>query len=73
MSQQSALRYMLPWLISEVEETKRILGEDFWPYGVEANRKTIETFTQYPKERACTRSKLRTEDILQPATDLARI
>jgi len=38
LSQTAALKTMLPWLAAHVEETRRDMGEDFWPYGIERNR-----------------------------------
>ena len=29
----SALKTMLPWLIAHVEETRGVMGHEFWPYG----------------------------------------
>lgn len=43
----NALRITLPWVVAEVEEEARFLGEDIWPFGVEANRKTIQTFMSF--------------------------
>ncbi len=37
----------LPWLAAEVEETRAVMGEDYWPYGVEANRTTLEAMMRY--------------------------
>ena len=42
-----ALRYMLPWLPSHLDETAEVFGDDPWPYGVEANRKTLEALVRY--------------------------
>ena len=39
-----ALKITLPWAVSEVEAMRGLMGEDFWPYGVEANRDQLETF-----------------------------
>ena len=36
------LPYMLPWLKSEVEAMEAVFGPDPWPYGVAANRVTLE-------------------------------
>jgi 4,5-dihydroxyphthalate decarboxylase len=33
----------LPWVIEEYEETRRIMGDDYWRYGIEANRKELES------------------------------
>jgi len=42
-----AMRYMVPWLYHDIEEIDAIFGRDPMPYGLEANRKTLETFAQY--------------------------
>jgi 4,5-dihydroxyphthalate decarboxylase len=68
MSMQSALRYMLPWMIPELEETTRIMGEDYWPYGVNANRKTLEAFIGYSEEQGLIESPFKLEDLFAPET-----
>jgi 4,5-dihydroxyphthalate decarboxylase len=42
-----AYRAMLPLLPAYWEETKRLFGEDPWPYGIEPNRPTLETLVKY--------------------------
>lgn len=45
-----ALRYMLPWLPTELDEIEEVFqntGGDPWPYGIEANRKTLETLVRF--------------------------
>jgi 4,5-dihydroxyphthalate decarboxylase len=39
---EQAPKTMLPWAPAHLVETRRMLGHDFWPYGVEANRATLE-------------------------------
>jgi 4,5-dihydroxyphthalate decarboxylase len=46
-----ALRPMLPWAIDAYETARALMGDDFWPYGLEANRKTLETFVRYAHEQ----------------------
>jgi 4,5-dihydroxyphthalate decarboxylase len=58
----------LPWVISEIEDCKKILGEDYWAYGVEANRTTIETFTQYSFEQGLSERKLAPEEVFAKST-----
>jgi len=43
----TALPVGLPFLVQHAEETAELMGEDFWPYGVEANRPTLEAFIRY--------------------------
>ena len=39
---EQAPKTMLPWAPAHLMETRRALGLDFWPYGLEANRVTLE-------------------------------
>lgn len=41
------MRYMVPWLNTEMDEIDEIFGGDPYPYGLEANRKNLETLMQY--------------------------
>ena len=46
-----ALKLTLPWVVAETEETRRIMGRDFWPYGIEPNRVSLEALPQYLHEQ----------------------
>jgi 4,5-dihydroxyphthalate decarboxylase len=46
-----ALKLTLPWVVAEVEETRRIMGHDFWPYGIEPNRVSLQALPQYLYEQ----------------------
>lgn len=43
----TALPIGLPFLVEHAEQTTALMGDDFWPYGVEANRATLEAFVRY--------------------------
>lgn len=47
----TALRVGLPFLIQHTEETVALMGEDFWAYGVEPNRPTLEALARYLKRQ----------------------
>ena len=59
---------MLPWLIAEYESAVSLFGEDFWPYGVEANRVTLEAATRYSYEQGLSSRKLSVEELFAPNT-----
>ena len=42
---------MLPWLQDEIEELDEVFGGDPFPYGIEANRPTLEALVQYMVEQ----------------------
>ncbi|MFJ8818726.1 substrate-binding domain-containing protein [Amycolatopsis thermoflava] len=61
---------MTPWFSELFAENQRLLGEDWWPYGVEANRTAVDTFLRYHHEQGLSTHQLTSEDIFVP--DLLR-
>jgi 4,5-dihydroxyphthalate decarboxylase len=59
----SMSRYALPWSNAYVARTRAIFGEDFWPYGVAANRRTLDAFVQYAHEQGVCRRRLTVDEI----------
>ena len=47
----SELLLTLPFLTEHAERTVRLMGDDFWPYGLDANRATLELFLRYLREQ----------------------
>jgi 4,5-dihydroxyphthalate decarboxylase len=62
----AALKAMLPWLTAHVEETRALMGEDFWPYGFERNRATLATFLRYHHEQGLSKRLLTPEELFAP-------
>ncbi len=58
LSDTKALAAMLPMLPAYVEETRQVFGEDFWPYGLHENRKTLERLVRYAHEQGLTPKEL---------------
>jgi 4,5-dihydroxyphthalate decarboxylase len=61
-----ALASMLPWLTRHVEETRALMGEDFWPYGLERNAHTLETFLRYSCEQGLAKRALKPAELFAP-------
>jgi len=56
----------LPWLPEYAETVGRDLvfgGGDLWPYGVEANRKTLDAFLQYCFEQGVAHRRITTDEL----------
>ncbi len=62
-AEMTASRYAIPWLGEHVRKIREWMGEDYWPYGVEKNRRTLETFLRYAFEQGVTRQKLSVDDL----------
>jgi 4,5-dihydroxyphthalate decarboxylase len=64
--QTAALKFMLPWLIRHVEETRATMGQDFWPYGFEPNVNTLSTFLRYSYEQGLSKRQLTPKELFAP-------
>lgn len=64
----SALTTMLPWQIAQVEEVRREMGEDWWPYGFEPNRYVLDTFLRYHHEQGLSSRRLQPEELFAAET-----
>ena len=64
--ESGALGVMLPWLTHHVEETRALMGDDFWPYGLERNEHTLSTFLRYSFEQGLSKSQLKPKEIFAP-------
>lgn len=58
----------LPWIAQEIEETRTLMGENFWPYGIAPNRKALEALFQYSYEQGLAERKLKIEELFHPTT-----
>ena len=67
-SQTAALPAMLPWLVAHVEEARRDMGEDWWPYGLEPNRHVLDTFLRYHHEQGLSKQRRKPEDLFARET-----
>ena len=66
--QTAALKYMLPWLIKHVEDTRALMGQDFWPYGLEPNVPALTTFLRYSFEQGLSKRQLAPKELFAPET-----
>ena len=53
----------LPWVSQELEDTRALMGKNFWTYGIESNRKTLDTFFRYSYEQGLCSRKLTIEEL----------
>lgn len=64
----ASLQTMLPWSSAEEEQTRKLMGDDFWPYGFEANKHVLDTFTRYSFEQGLSKRKLDPQELFAPET-----
>ena len=62
----SQVHTMLPWASRLVEQDIALMGEDWWPYGVAANRTALETFFRYQHEQGLSAHRFTVEEVFSP-------
>ncbi len=74
LNELAQLMVNLPWVVDHYNETRRVMGEDFWPYGFKENRKNLEAFACYHHEQELSQRKVAPEELFAPSTfDLSKI
>src|SRR5882757_329469 len=64
----SALRFMEPWLIQHIEQSRELLGNDFWSYGLSSNEKVLDVFLRYHHEQGLSKQRYEPADLFAPET-----
>lgn len=68
LSDTSATKVTLPFIEERLSEARALMGEDFWSYGVAANRKTLETFLHHHHSQGLSPRLVTVEEMFHPGT-----
>ncbi len=68
LSDTSSPKVTLPFVEERLMEARALMGSDFWPYGVSANRKTLETFLKHHHAQGLSSRLLKVEELFHPGT-----
>ena len=52
----------------EIEDTRKVMGDNPWPCGIKANEKTLKALFQYSHEQGLAKKRLTIEELFHPAT-----
>jgi 4,5-dihydroxyphthalate decarboxylase len=58
----------LPWIDLAFEQAREVIGPDPYPYGIGANRPTLEAAARFAHEQGLTPRKLAVEELFAPET-----
>lgn len=64
----NAPKVTLPWIAAELEATKSAIGDDYWPYGLTANRRVLDQIARYSHEDGLTPRKLTIDELFDETT-----
>lgn len=64
----------LPWGVAEFDATKKLMGDDYWSYGIGHNRHVLEAFARYHHEQGLSARQVKIEELFPAATfELSKI
>ena len=66
MQFSGAQRYMLPWLFADLDEIDGLFGGDPSPYGVEPNRRVLETLIGFLADQGFIDKSMEPDDLFTP-------
>ncbi len=67
LSDTSATKVTLPFVEERLKEARELMGEDFWAYGVEPNRRTLETFLRHHHSQGLSPRLMKIEELFHPS------
>ena len=68
---RTALRHrradgVAPFLIDHIEHSRRVFGDDFWAYGLEPNRPSLDALCRYVHEQGLAPRRITPDDLFVP-------
>ncbi len=67
----TASRAPVPWLPDYADRWRRLFGPDYWAYGLEPNRTTLDAFCQYAFEQGVCHREVAAEELFPPEVSSA--
>jgi 4,5-dihydroxyphthalate decarboxylase len=58
----------LPFVEEQLKAARDTLGHDFWSYGVDANRKTLDAFLHHHHAQGLSSKRMAIEELFDPST-----
>jgi len=68
LANTSASSVTLPFVEEQLKAAQALMGDDFWSYGIAANRATLETFLRHHHGQGLSSRLLTVEELFHPAT-----
>jgi 4,5-dihydroxyphthalate decarboxylase len=59
----TASRFPVPWVTDAADKGKKLLGDDYFPYGIEPNRRTLEAFLRWAFEQGILQRQMKPEEL----------
>ena len=68
LASTTVLRTSLPWTAEEYEDTRALMGDDYWRYGIQENKNELEAVVRYAHGQGLVGKRIDYLDMFHPAT-----
>ena len=68
LADTSATKVTLPFVEEQLKSARETLGADYWAYGVQASRRTLEAFVRHHHAQGLSARLMSVDEIFHPAT-----
>jgi 4,5-dihydroxyphthalate decarboxylase len=68
LSDTSATKVTLPFIEERLKEARDLMGTDFWAYGMESSRPTLEAFLKHHHSQGLSPRLVKVEELFHPST-----
>lgn len=68
LSNTAATKVTLPFVEERLQHARALMGEDFWSYGLDANRHVLDTFLEAHHAQGLSSRRLAPEELFHPAS-----
>jgi 4,5-dihydroxyphthalate decarboxylase len=68
MAKKGWFNDMLPWYAQELEETRNLMGDNFYSYGIKPNRKALEALFRYSNQQGLASREITIEELFHPSS-----
>ena len=68
LSDTSATKVTLPFVEEQIRAVRALMGRDFWSYGFDGNRETLDTFLRHHHAQGLSSRRVEPEELFHPST-----
>jgi 4,5-dihydroxyphthalate decarboxylase len=68
LADTSATKVTMPFVEEQLRAVRRLMGADFWPYGLAANRKVLDNFLDHHHRQGLSQRRVGAEELFHPST-----
>lgn len=68
LADTSATKVTMPFVEEQLRAARRLMGPDFWPYGLAPNRNVLDNFLDHHHRQGLSQRRVGAEELFHPST-----